>query len=114
MRVTSDFFVSALVRRVERAGGFAAVIRRGAGEAGAVFVVERQRGGDVALYRPAPQALYDAGRPMERQFVCATDLSGQDAIDAALAREMRFDSDIWIVEIEPSGDASTYLAVMTP
>ncbi|MEP2580565.1 MAG: DUF1491 family protein, partial [Roseibium sp.] len=38
MRVTSEFFVSALVRRVFGEGGFAAVSRRGAPEAGAVFV----------------------------------------------------------------------------
>ena len=42
MRVTSEFFVSALIRRVFSSGGFAAVERRGATEAGAVFLRRRR------------------------------------------------------------------------
>ena len=49
MRVTTDLWVSALLRRVFGAGGFAAVVNRGATEAGAVFVLTRGRLGDVAL-----------------------------------------------------------------
>ena len=41
MRVTSALFVSALVRRAMVGGAFAAVTRRGASEAGAIFVVAR-------------------------------------------------------------------------
>ncbi|EHK53596.1 DUF1491 family protein, partial [Allomesorhizobium alhagi] len=55
MRVTTDLFVSALVRRIFAAGGFAAVVKRGATEAGAVFVIARGRLGDASLYGPAPQ-----------------------------------------------------------
>jgi hypothetical protein len=115
MRITSELFVSALMRRIERAGGFAAILRRGAHDAGAVFIVERTRSGEVRLYRPAPQALYDAGTPAERRFVPSVDCVGQEELDASLLREVRFDSDVWIVEVEPPGDGiGTYLDVMTP
>ncbi|RUT88859.1 DUF1491 family protein, partial [Mesorhizobium sp. USDA-HM6] len=52
MRVTTDLWVSALLRRVFTAGGFAAVVKRGATEAGAVFVLSRGRLGEVVLYGP--------------------------------------------------------------
>jgi hypothetical protein len=101
MRLTSDFFVSALTRRVFGDGGFAAVVRKGAAEAGAVFVTTRNRMGEVALFGPAPQTSYEEGRPSDRRF--SQLLAGVDdaAVEARLAKEMRFDSDIWVIEIEP-------------
>ena len=50
MRVTSDFYCSALLRRIFAAGGFAAVEKKGAAEAGAIFLKERRRDGTVTLY----------------------------------------------------------------
>ncbi len=100
MRVTSDLWVSALLRRVFAAGGFAAVVSRGATEAGAVFVLARGRLGEIALYGPAPQTSYDSAKPDDRFFgLLAT---GEDAsvFDARLEKEKRFDPDIWVVEIE--------------
>jgi hypothetical protein len=100
MRVTTDLWVSALVRRVFSAGGFAAVVKRGAAEAGAIFVLARGRLGDTVLFGPAPQASYDTAKPDERFFSIVG--AGEDAaaIDARLEREKRFDPDIWVVEIE--------------
>ena len=101
MRVTTDLWVSALVRRVFGAGGFAAVVKRGAAEAGAIFVQTRDRFGSVALFGPAPQTSYDTARPDERLFVRIGDGEDATALDARLEREKRFDPDIWVVEIEP-------------
>ena len=101
MRVTSELWVSALTRRVFASGGFGAIVRRGASEAGAIFVVTRNRLGLACLFGPAPQSAYDGAEPDERQFgVLLTDAEA-DAVDARIAKEMRFDSDIWVVEIEP-------------
>jgi hypothetical protein len=115
MRLTTDFWVSALIRKVFGAGGFAAVINRGATEAGAIFVLSRDRFGETSLYGPAPQTSYDSAKPDERHF----SLLGvsQDAADleARLEKEKRFDPDIWIVEIEagqvPVGEL---ISVTTP
>jgi hypothetical protein len=101
MRVTTDLFVSALIRRVFGDGGFAAVVRRGATEAGAVFIVTRNRLGEAALYAPAAQAAYAADTPATRQFTLVGENFDQETLDGRLAREQRFDSDIWVVEIEP-------------
>lgn len=115
MRVTSGFFVSALVRRVQQTGGFAAVLRRGAEEAGAVMIVARGRGDALALYRPAPQAHYDEAKPQERLFVRDEAANAEEAIATAIEREKRFDPDVWVVEIEPAdGEVATYFSVRTP
>ncbi len=99
MRVTSDFFVSALVRRVFGEGGFAAVSRRGAQEAGAVFVCVDRLDGTFDLYGPAPQAMF-AEQPLGRLFEKLFSEAGREAVDARLASEARMDPDYWLVEIE--------------
>lgn len=115
MRLTSGFFVSALLRRVSVEGGFGAIMRRGAEEAGAIYVIARGRGGIMRLYRPAPQAAYGESRSGDRLFVADAATDDGTAVDQALAREARFDSDLWIVEIEtPDADAAAFLSVTTP
>ena len=101
MRVTSDIWVSALVRRVFAQGGFATIVRRGATEAGAIFVVTRGRLGAATLFGPAPQTAYDTNRPDERQFVLLLSDVEEAAVETRIAKETRFDSDVWVVEIEP-------------
>ncbi|MDI6026534.1 DUF1491 family protein [Corticibacterium sp. UT-5YL-CI-8] len=101
MRVTTDLWVSALVRRVFSDGGFAAVIKRGATEAGAIFILCRDRMGEITLYGPAPQASYDMAFPDERFFNRLAVKPDEEAVAARLEKEKRFDSDIWVVEIEP-------------
>ena len=59
MRVTSSLWVGAYVRRCFGAGAFAAVARRGAEEAGAIFVIVDRLNGTADLYGPAPQAVFD-------------------------------------------------------
>lgn len=115
MRVTSEIFVQALTRRVFGSGGFAAVARRGAAEAGAIFIAVRDRVGAVSLYGPAPQVGYDGERPEERRFILVAEASDDAAVEARLAREMRFDSDLWLLEVEPGSlPIPTLIDVMTP
>ena len=98
MRLTTDFWVSAVIRRVFGAGGFAAILKRGASEAGAVYVLARDRMGETVLFGPAPQTSYDTAKPDERHF---SRLSiATEAVDAYLEKEKRFDPDIWVLEIE--------------
>lgn len=99
MRVTADLFVSAIMRRVFSAGGFAAVVQRGATEAGAVFLVSRGRLGEVELFGPAPQTSYDAARPEERSFVPLMKATDEE-VAGRIDRERRFDPDLWVVEID--------------
>lgn len=97
-RLTSDFWVSAYVRRCQLAGAYALVRRRGAAEAGAIFLVIDRLDGSNDLYGPAPQteAVDARGRAFERRLEAVDGLT----IEEKLAREMRFDSDLWIVVVE--------------
>ncbi len=96
-RLTSDFWVSAYLRRAGHDGLVAVLRRRGAAEAGAIFVKLDRLDGSAALYGPAPQAL--AGEGGERRFQLVLDADPL-AVEDRVARELRFDSDLWLVEIE--------------
>ncbi|HEY5217100.1 MAG TPA: DUF1491 family protein, partial [Pseudolabrys sp.] len=56
MRLKSRIWVAAYVRRCHIEGAFAAVRRRGADEAGAVYIKVNRLDGTGMLYGPAPQA----------------------------------------------------------
>ena len=72
MRLKSSIWVAAYLRRCQTEGIFGAVRRRGAEEAGAVFVKLALLDGKAILYAPAPQTAYDDSRPIERVFVPAS------------------------------------------
>lgn len=101
MRLTSDFFVSAYLRRCGIEGAFAGLRRRGGAEAGAIFVVIDRLDGTGVLYGPAPQASYD-DRPSDRAFsrMHKDEALPREEIEKRLAREISFDPDCWIVEVE--------------
>jgi hypothetical protein len=99
MRLKSELFVSALLRRVFNQGGYAAVLRKGAEEAGAIFIRQRSRLGTETLYAPAPQSFFDDRMPSRLFEVRLEEVDGE-AVDQAIAREIRFDPDCWVVEIE--------------
>jgi hypothetical protein len=102
MRLKSAIWVAAYIRRCQVEGVFAAVRRRGAEEAGAIFIKVNRLDGTADLYGPAPQAAFDEAQPSDRAF--SAPLKARPApeadVEAFLAREMRFDPDVWIVETE--------------
>ena len=100
MRVTSELWVSALIRRSQLAGAFATVVHRGAAEAGAIFLIINDLRGGNALYGPAPQADYEFEGSQERQFECLLEAAETTDLDQKIQRERSFDPDIWVVEIE--------------
>jgi hypothetical protein len=102
MRLKSAIWVSAYIRRCHGEGAFAAVRRRGAEDAGAIFIKLNLLNGTGELFGPAPQAVFDETRPSNRAFTrCLGDKPvAEEKIEDRLAREVRFDSDVWIVEVE--------------
>ena len=102
MRLKSAIWVAAYIRRCQTEGIFAAVRRHGADEAGAIFIKVNRLDGNADLYGPAPQATFDEAQPTDRAFTPALKtLSAPEAdVEAYLARETRFDPDVWIVETE--------------
>ncbi len=100
MRLISELWVSALCRRVSVEGASAYVAKRGAKEAGAIFVMIDDLRGTVSLFGPAPQLWIEEEVPTDRLFEGLVDKGDRDEVCARLDREQRFDPDIWIVEIE--------------
>ncbi len=101
MRLKTNIWVGAYLRRCQIAGVFGAVRRRGAEEAGAVFVKVATLDGKAMLYAPAPQTVYDDSRPIDRFFVpIAKESLPEAAVEERLTKEIRFDPDAWIVETE--------------
>jgi hypothetical protein len=100
-RLRSDFWVAAYLRRCGAENVVAMLRRRGAAEAGAIFIKVDRLDGTAALYAPAPQSAF-AERGVERQFVRAHDEEALPApdVETRLRSEIRFDSDVWIVEVE--------------
>jgi len=89
------FFVRALIRRAEVAGAQAYVVRKGAEEAGAIFLKVSRLDGTCTVLNQA--------RAGDGELVWARPLG--DGVDDAKAsayfeRQIKFDPDIWIVEIE--------------
>jgi len=102
MRLKTALWVAAYLRRCHIEGLFAVVRRRGAEEAGAIFVRVDRLDGTSDLFGPAPQSAFDAAQQAARAFTPS--LSTQSApnaeVEAYLARQVKFDPDVWIVEVE--------------
>ena len=98
-RLRSDLVVAAILRRAQIAGVPAVLRRRGAGEAGAIFISVDRLNGLTDLYGPAPPSL-EEDEAGTRRFDLVASLASPLELGARMAREETFDSDLWWVEIE--------------
>ncbi len=93
-RLTAEFWVRAYLTRLRLADIPAFVTARGDGTAGAVIV--------------KVNTLDGRARAFERSFDLATDTrvwrvlaeGDETDVDAALARQRRYDPDLWVIEVE--------------
>ncbi len=95
MRLAAGLKVSALLRRVQAAGGFGAVLARGDQEAGSIAVVVREHG-EERLLAPvmAPDGRY------------AWDEAARgEAVAGWVTRARQRDPDLWVIEIEATDGA---------
>jgi len=100
MRVTTDFWASAYLRRCNSAGVSAVLFRRGALQAGAVLVRLDRLDGRVTLFGPAPHSEPDSLG--ERRFIRLHQSESINYGEAQerLQRQIAFDPDLWIIDIE--------------
>jgi hypothetical protein len=93
--LSTDIWVAALIRRAELGGAFAVVVRKGDARAGSVLVkAYNPADGTVRLFAEATKG---DGSRVWMQPVVATD---EASAEAYLARSLRIDPDLWVVEIE--------------
>ena len=95
MLLSSDLWVSALIRRAELAGAFATVARKGDDRAGTVIVKafntsERRARLYSEAFGPDGDRLWM--QPVESEF--------ESELDAYVQRQIGYDPDLWVVEIE--------------
>jgi hypothetical protein len=88
----ASLVVPALIRRVSEAGGFATVLHRGHVHGSALILVHRTPGGDTSAWERVPGL---SGAPEWRQAA-----KGEEAVATFLARQRRFDPDLWILELD--------------
>ena len=100
MRLKSEIWVAALIRRVFAGGAHAGVVHRGAAEAGAIFVAVDRLGEGCDLWGPAPQASFSDEGDGDRRFERLLARVAPEDVRARIASERRFDGDLWLVEIE--------------
>lgn len=100
MRLKSEVWVKAYIRRCAVEGGAAFVVRRGDAEAGSIFIRINRLDGTSALFGPASAGLAsaDVERRWSRRLGPAP--AKDPEVESYLNREIEFDPDIWLVEVE--------------
>jgi hypothetical protein len=100
MRVRSEIWVRAYLRRCQAEGVSVVISKRGDEAAGAIFIRVDRLDGTVLLFGPAPAGL--VGSESDRRWINC--LSADEVLpaeaDAYLARQRKFDPDLWIIELE--------------
>jgi hypothetical protein len=100
MRLRAEFWVKAYLRRCAIEGASAVVVRHGDDDAGAIFIKVDRLDGTCHLFGPAPAGL--DGAESDRRWIALLSPGGNEIAkaDAFLEREARFDSDLWLIEVE--------------
>jgi hypothetical protein len=99
MRLKSEFWVQAFLRKCNGDGRFCTVVHTGAAEAGAIFIIINRLDGRFHLFGPAPGAAYN--ELGDRRFIEEVTFPAAEAdVLALLERRKKFDPDLWIVEVE--------------
>lgn len=98
MRLKAEIWVKAYIRACAVAGAFAAVVRHGDDDAGAIFIKICRLDRTACLYGPAFAGF--TGADSDRRWVLVMRDAPEFEIDERLERERRFDSDLWVVEVE--------------
>ena len=95
MLLSTDVWVSALIRRAQLGEASAVVVRKGDARAGAVLVkIYNTISREARLYA---QAVRGDG---ETVWMQPAEARAESDLDAFIARQSGYDPDLWVVEIE--------------
>lgn len=93
----TDFWASALIRRAGIGGAFAAVVRKGDTDAGAVLVKVATLDRKARLYAPARNG---EGERIWLDLSAGSLGDDEAEVDAAIRKRTEKDPDIWVIEVE--------------
>jgi len=94
-RVKAEIWVSMALRMGNAAGRYGAVLRKGDPDAGGVLVVLHGRPGMCVLSQ-----MRSADGALAWMRGTGKDPVDQAAVDAYVARQLKFDADLWVLEFE--------------
>jgi len=100
MRLKSEIWVKAYLRRCELGGASAVLVRRGDADAGAIYIKVSRLDGTAAVFGPAPAGLEEVREDRRWQSLLLRSPAPEAEADAYLERQADFDPDIWIVSVE--------------
>ena len=95
-RLPSAVEASGLVRKVQAAGDFAAILKRGDPERGALLLVVSSRGRHIACLERVLDL--DAGYRWNRTG--PDESASSDDLRDFLGKRRRFDADLWLIELD--------------
>ena len=95
-RLPARLEVSGLVRAVNAAGGFAAVLNIGEPEAGSLLVICAENGANRRLFERMPSIDEDR----EWTLSLTEDIENKQVFDDYLTRRLIQDSDLWMIELD--------------
>ena len=95
MLLSSDLWVSALIRRAQIEGAYATVVKTGDARAGSVIV----KAYDTST-RTARLFTEAFGTDGDRLWIQPVTSESESELDAYIARQRGYDPDLWVVEIE--------------
>ena len=96
----TEIWVKGYVRQCDLAGLPCVIVNRGAPEAGAVYICVTISNGHGQVYSPAPGPAYDGEGGRNWETPLGPGPVSMADIDAYLARQLKFDPDIWIIEVQ--------------
>ncbi len=100
MRLTTAIWFAIFMRKETARGAFVTVVKQGAQQAGAAFVIHNHLNGMFDLYGPAPQVFFDDTTEVDRAFEQVFLQVDQQEIDQYMTKQFTFDPDLWLIETE--------------
>jgi hypothetical protein len=100
MRLKTEIWVKAYLRRCAHEGVDAVLVRRGDSDAGAIYIKISRLDGTAALYGPAPAGMDGASEERQFELSLPRETTPEADVDTHLARQIEFDADIWIIAVD--------------
>jgi hypothetical protein len=95
-RLSAKLEVSAIMRRAETAGGFAAILRRGDADRGSLLLIINSRGHHVACL----ERVLTLDGQYRWQSVGPPESASSAEVADFLVKRARFDEDLWAIELD--------------